>query len=597
MVFCTKCGVQLPNEAQFCMKCGSKMKVEDMADEQYVVTPEPVMPPSDDNNKNQSLIPRAYPLPIGKPIPEARPIPVVQSPHHSSYLPPKKSKWKIPVALIVTFVLIGSGAFSYVNYVDSDFDGVYNWNDEFPDDSDESKDTDGDGFGDNGDIFPKDKTEWIDTDNDGLGDNTDEFPTDATEQYDFDNDGTGNNADPFIYDATQWSDIDNDGYGDNPEGTNPDLFPNDSNDWVDNDNDGIGDNSDNDDDNDGFLDIVDIDPFIDVSLEITLTAIRVDDELNFWDWGGELYFMIYINGVFVTRIDDNGEGFGIQVGYVFQLNETFVYNIPDNKVIQEINIQAWDVGFWSDQLVDIDGHNSSSGMTLYYSYINNTYYGDDDNGISNGSLDGTSDSDDNDAIISYELRFIKTPNIRFYNWTYGGSTWSWELTFDMETYYYYKSLDHTITYESDYAEYVTPDDTLIISMGEKLIEAAEKEGYTDEETLNFALRFVQTLEYTSDNVSAGLGEYPRYPIETLIDQLGDCEDSSALYASLVEAMGHDAVFLLLPGHAAVGVAGDFTGKGYMYNEIMYFFAETTNVGWEIGELPDFDDSSASIYDV
>jgi hypothetical protein len=70
------------------------------------------------------------------------------------------------------------------------------------------------------------------------------------------------------------------------------------------------------------------------------------------------------------------------------------------------------------------------------------------------------------------------------------------------------------------------------------------------------------LEYTSDLVTEGYDEYPRYPIETLVDKGGDCEDTAILAASIIRGMGYGVVLLVFPktadspGHCAVGVAGE-----------------------------------------
>ncbi|MGB7304480.1 MAG: RICIN domain-containing protein [Burkholderiaceae bacterium] len=63
---------------------------------------------------------------------------------------------------------------------DTDGDGVPDFEDEFPDDPNETVDTDGDGVGDNGDRFPGDPSESADSDNDGIGDNADPAPNDST---------------------------------------------------------------------------------------------------------------------------------------------------------------------------------------------------------------------------------------------------------------------------------------------------------------------------------------------------------------------------------------------------------------------------------
>ena len=118
-------------------------------------------------------------------------------------------------------------------------------------------DQDLDGYPDVNDRFPNDHSEWEDTDDDGGGDNADVFPTDSSESIDTDGDGVGDNSD---------DDDDDDGYLDSEEslcGTNPknpssapsdldgdgtclamDAFPFDANETTDTDHDGVGDNTD-----------------------------------------------------------------------------------------------------------------------------------------------------------------------------------------------------------------------------------------------------------------------------------------------------------------------------------------------------------------
>jgi hypothetical protein len=70
--------------------------------------------------------------------------------------------------------------------IDSDGDGVLDYNDAFPLDDSESVDTDSDGTGNNADT---------DDDNDTVLDGDDAFPLNATESVDTDGDDIGNNAD------------------------------------------------------------------------------------------------------------------------------------------------------------------------------------------------------------------------------------------------------------------------------------------------------------------------------------------------------------------------------------------------------------------
>ena len=78
----------------------------------------------------------------------------------------------------------------------------------------------------------------------------------------------------------------------------------------------------------------------------------------------------------------------------------------------------------------------------------------------------------------------------------------------------------------------------------------------------------------------------------LWDGQGDCEDSSALYASLMGALDYDVVLLLFigdpEGHAAIGISVDgASGKSYSYNSNDYYYAETTDTGTLIGFDPEF----------
>ena len=135
---------------------------------------------------------------------------------------------------------------------------------------------------------------------------------------------------------------------------------------------------------------------------------------------------------------------------------------------------------------------------------------------------------------------------------------------------------------------------------EEIEEAAVRKGFDEWETVNFAVAFGQSLPYTSDTVTTSYDEYPRYPIETLVDNGGDCEDTSILMAAILYEMGYGVVLLSLPGHMAVGVLG---GKGvdgtyWEHNGKKYFYLETTGEGRGIGEIPPgYEGERAYIYDI
>jgi len=165
-------------------------------------------------------------------------------------------------------------------------------------------------------------------------------------------------------------------------------------------------------------------------------------------------------------------------------------------------------------------------------------------------------------------------------------------------YEYYKQLARPPT--NNYSVYVTHslDDPYIDMLVEKITTAAQQEGYNEYQTVDFAAAFVQSLPYTVDSVTTGYDEYPRYPIETLVDGGGDCEDTSILLASLIDKLGYGGVLIELPNHLGVGVKGgdNIYGSYWLYEGNKYYYIETTGENWEIGDLPpEYEGNSASIF--
>lgn len=126
-------------------------------------------------------------------------------------------------------------------------------------------------------------------------------------------------------------------------------------------------------------------------------------------------------------------------------------------------------------------------------------------------------------------------------------------------------------------------------------------GRTDRDPVPFAIEVVQTLPYVPESVAEGADEYIKYPAETLVDGGGDCEDSSILLASVLQAQPFDRECALIhpPDHMGVGIASqDYGGTFYSYQGSRYFYVETTHRGWSIGELPEeYADTEALVFEV
>lgn len=184
-----------------------------------------------------------------------------------------------------------------------------------------------------------------------------------------------------------------------------------------------------------------------------------------------------------------------------------------------------------------------------------------------------------------------------FEWEYKGQVWEWEPAIPRIWWDYYANRTHPDD-PKDYGVLATDpyDDALITQVACVIRDAAREAQYTEYETVEFALSFVQSLQYVSDTVGTGFDEWPKYPLETLVDEGGDCEDSSILFATLIRELGYNAVLLYFQqlngkpntGHMAVGLYSKPISGGTYWtsNGRDYYYVETTDSGWQIGELPD-----------
>lgn len=181
---------------------------------------------------------------------------------------------------------------------------------------------------------------------------------------------------------------------------------------------------------------------------------------------------------------------------------------------------------------------------------------------------------------------VITRTISFY---YKGQPFTKTFTFNQSDYNYYRSLRRT----SDYASYATDHSShpYLLQIAKVLDEDIKAWGYTDWNVVSYLTAFVQGgFPYVSEST-----DYPRYPIETIVDKGGDCEDTAILLAALLNMFGFDAILLNPPGHMAVGIAcGNCDGSRVNYSGREYFYIETTGPNWQIGSMP-YNYSSANIF--
>lgn len=198
----------------------------------------------------------------------------------------------------------------------------------------------------------------------------------------------------------------------------------------------------------------------------------------------------------------------------------------------------------------------------------------------------------------YVQRQDKAPSAEYYNqtytWSYDGYTTEYSIGIPGELVDYYRNQTHTSRNFSKYA-LSDKDRASLNKTVTTFQDLGEKRGYSKDENVMNIIAFIQSMPYTSDSVTTGYDEYPRYPLETLADGGGDCEDTVILAAALIHEMGYGVVLLEFPRHMALGVAGseNITGSYYEYNGTRYFYVETTSAGHKFGVVPDGVDANTA----
>lgn len=210
--------------------------------------------------------------------------------------------------------------------------------------------------------------------------------------------------------------------------------------------------------------------------------------------------------------------------------------------------------------------------------------------------------DNNDAADQDEKEPVELYRKR-YQWQYKGISHSTDLDIRPEIYQKFKDIKRV-----DYAywadEYVAGGlSGEVRTLAQKLMQVGKPENSFEE--VEFVLAFTQDIvkyEHDADYYPNAIreGEYPKYPIETLAEEAGDCEDSAILAAALLKSMGYDSALIYLPGHCALGIAGvdGMPGTSVKLNNVSYYYCETTATGWKIGKLPpDYNEKELKILPV
>jgi hypothetical protein len=202
--------------------------------------------------------------------------------------------------------------------------------------------------------------------------------------------------------------------------------------------------------------------------------------------------------------------------------------------------------------------------------------------------------------LTFPRSYASTTKFSYTFYVENGLLWdNWEphtlyVSVTQSLYEYYEGKDHSCYSNSDYLKFITPDAVKPIS--DSIWSICQSQSHSEEQFANAVLMFVHQISYVIGS--------PKYPVETIVENSGDCDVFSLLAASVMKAKGMDVVLLDWTGesHMNIGVYLSETpvyARGgsvwyISYNSKRYYIAECTGYcsganatsGWRVGECPD-----------
>jgi len=199
--------------------------------------------------------------------------------------------------------------------------------------------------------------------------------------------------------------------------------------------------------------------------------------------------------------------------------------------------------------------------------------------------------------VSAPVAIVTNSDIKYYKFQYQTNNYELALPLSNTLYSSYKNTPKVVTYEVGnepanlrevfYGLFlkVKTTDTSINDIVAKLRKVSQDNNWSDDQTIEFVLSFVQYIPYDQAKVTSGGGanSNPYFPYETLYLDKGVCSDKTFLAVLLMRKLGYGAAVLDFPerNHTALGIS---CPAQYSVNNSGYCYGETTNY-FPLGVIP------------
>jgi len=210
-------------------------------------------------------------------------------------------------------------------------------------------------------------------------------------------------------------------------------------------------------------------------------------------------------------------------------------------------------------------------------------------------------ADDNSSLTKFPSELTNPKTITF-GWEYNGFEYSITETLYESVYEYYNLNPEKEFYygdmdENDYfinflsKSEALEDDTISKIVQEIRLEA-NKRNLSDDELVELIIAFVQFIPYDDDklaiieygNEAENEKTWPRFPYEVLYENKGVCSGKTLLTIALLKEIGYGATIFDFDNEMHMAPAVKCTKEYSSYNS-GYCFAEVTETGYKIGEIP------------